>query len=92
MSDQWQELRATLGPHKTGRRNGNTLRALLAERDALAERAERLHKALRAVSIETTYAHGFMHAPTGVRCCLCGNGGPIGKEPPHAEGCLAAPF
>lgn len=69
MSDRWQQLRCK--------------RELLRERDALAERADRLHKALRKQCVDRTGDYG--------RCVLCESLWRFKDAETHAIGCLAAP-
>lgn len=98
MTDRWQRWREAYSREREPNRFQPDMyaadaRALLAERDALAESADKLHKALREHNVGQRYADDIAFendVPEGGYCMVCERSWD-GENERHAEGCLATP-
>lgn len=67
------------------------LTRLERDRDALAERCEKLHEALRDECMYYRHSQWGRHGELGDGCNRCIQSWRSGTKERHAEGCLAAP-
>lgn len=69
----------------------DAIERLERDRDALAERCEKLHEALRDECMYYRHSQWGRHGELGDGCNRCIQSWRSGTKERHAEGCLAAP-